>query len=414
MEPEIVQANYEELVQIAEQFIQQYDQILALRQQVSDCVNRLQNGGWKGKGAALFYAEVEYLVLPALWRLTNALQTSHLQTVQIVEIFQAAEQEAGRLFQGEDGELGGMPAPDNALSGGMNMSGMISTMFGVALSNAVGSGLLGLRGALPAPEAGRIGALSPLRRSKNYVSADPNWYKRKNFSRYYLKHTSKSGKRSVDRSAGGRVVLVGNKLWRQREVSSRQVHVLRSSNSIELSNYDMSGKWEASVGRGSVKIGASGQAVVYLARVSASAETGGLEAAWQALIGAQVQGSAGAVLRPGQKYLSAGGEIFAGSKSEVSISYGRNVLGRFNTKLTAGGYVSYGVGAQASINFGYDRGQIRINSAFGTTLGIGGGGNFSVTIDIKASQSARTVQEAVRNVADFSKGATDIIRVFLP
>lgn len=78
-----IQADYEQLGQIASQFAQQGDRTLALGRQVYNCMSELQNGGWIGVGAQRFYNEMDSLVLPGLERLMNALNTGAAQTERI-------------------------------------------------------------------------------------------------------------------------------------------------------------------------------------------------------------------------------------------------------------------------------------------------------------------------------------------
>jgi WXG100 family type VII secretion target len=444
-----IQANYDELGQISAQFAQQGDRTLELGRQVYNCMSQLQNGGWIGVGANRFYNEMESLVLPGLERLVNALHTSSTQTQRIAQILRAAEEQAGQLFFGGDGEFSTMPVPNSGgavgevgvsapNSGGMNLGGMIGTaiggmlggplgaMIGGALGNAIGSGPFGLSGRLSVLDVGKSSALSPLKMFKNYIGADPAQYKSKlghDFSKRHLfgKYADGDDKKFINRSVDGKVVLAGGELWNQRGSALRgdldfQAGALKGRAFGELGSYDTSGKWEASIGRDGVKIGASGQAGAYLARVGASAEIGGLQAAGQAYIGAQVQGEASAVLRPGQAYVGVGGEAFAGGKAEGSISYNHQVVDGLSVKTTASGYVSYGIGAQADVKFGYDEGKIRIGGSLGATLGVGFGGKFDVTIDAKGiiNQGVQTAQEVGRNIAEFGRGVFDIGRMFLP
>jgi hypothetical protein len=366
----------------------------------------------------------------------NALNTGGAQTARIAQILRAAEEQAGQLFYGGDGDFSTMPAPN--ASGGMNMGGMIGAMVGGmlggplgamvggALGNAIGGGPFSIGGRLSALDVGKSSSLSPLKMFKNYIGSDPAQYKSKlghDFSKRHLfgKYTDGADKKFINRSVDGKVVLAGGELWSQRGSALRgdlnfQAGALKGSAFAELGSYDTSGKWEASIGRDGVKVGASGQAGAYLARVGASAEIGGLQAAGQAYIGAQVQGEASAVLRPGQAYVGAGGEIFAGGKAEGSISYNHQVMDGLSVKTTASGYVSYGLGVQGDVKFGYDQGKIHIGGAIGATLGVGVGGKFDVTIDAKGiiNQGIQTAQEVGRNVADFGRGVMDIGRMLLP
>ncbi|MFQ3535531.1 MAG: WXG100 family type VII secretion target [Aggregatilineales bacterium] len=442
-----IQADYEQLGQIAAQFAQQGDRTLALGRQVYNCMSQLQGGGWIGVGADRFYNEMESLVLPGLERLMNALNTGSTQTERIAQLLRSAEEEAGMLFHGGDetysvapvtggsgigdvtGSVGSSPS-----GGGMNMGGMIGMMVGGMLGgplgamiggqigNAIGSGPFSMSGSLSIAEIGKGKPFSPLKMFKNYIGADPAQYKSKfghDFSKRHLfgKYADGDDKKFINRSVDGKVVLAGGELWNQRGAALRgdlnfQAGALKGNAFGELASYDSSGKWEASIGRDGVKVGASGYAGAYLARAGVSAEMGGLQAAGQAYIGAQVQGELGAVLRPGQAYVGLGGEVFAGGKAEGSISYTQQIVEGLSVKGTASGYVSYGIGAQADVKFGYDEGKIRIGGSLGATLGVGVGGKFDVTIDAKGivDRGVQTVQQAAGNIVEFGRGVVDIGR----
>jgi len=449
-----IQADYDQLGQIAAQFTQQGDRTLALGRQVYNCMSQLRDGGWIGVGANRFYNEMESLVLPGLERLVNALHTGGAQTARIAQILRAAEEQAGQLFHG-GGEFSVMPMPNSggsvdfsgavgsagsssASSGGVNMGGMIGAMVGGmlggplgalvggALGNAIGSGPFGLSGRLSALDVGKSSALSPLKMFENYIGADPARYSRNfghEFSSRHLfgEYTDGADEKFINRSVDGKVVLAGGELWSQRGSALRgdldfRTGALKGSAFAELGSYDASGEWEASIGREGVKVGVSGQGGLYLGRAGASAEIGGMQVAGQGYIGGQVHGEAGAVLRPNQAYVGAGGEFFAGVKAEGSISYKHQVIDGLSVKTNVSGYVSYGIGAQADLKLGYDEGKIRIGGTIGATLGVGVGGNVDFTIDAKGiiNQGIQTAQEIGHSMARLGKDALNFARSLLP
>ena len=433
-----IQADYEQLGQIASQFAQQGDRTLALGQKVYNCVSELQNGGWIGVGAQSFYKEMESLVLPGLERLMNALNISAAQTERIAQILRSAEEEAGQLFHGSDETYSVGPATGGAAigdvtgsagaaaSGGMNLGGMIGmavggmlggplgAVIGGRIGNAIGSGPFALNGTLSVAEIGKSKPFSPLKMFEDYIGADPARYRSDFGHEFSEKHLFEQSNPILDRT---QVKLAGDDLWNQRAAALRgdldfQAGALRGNLYGELASYDTSGKWEATIGRDGVAIGASGQMGAYLARVGVSAEVGGLEAAAQAYVGAHVQGEIGAVLLPGQAYVNAGGEIFLGGKAEGSLSYTQQIVEGLSVESTVSGYVSYGIGAQADVKFGYDEGKIHIGGTLGATLGVGVGGKFDFTIDAAGivDRGVQTVQSAAGNVVEFSRGVVDIGR----
>lgn len=62
----------------------------------------LEGGGWLGEGAQRFSAEMRELILPALDRLAQALETSHAGLLRAAETMRDAEQEAAALFRGAE------------------------------------------------------------------------------------------------------------------------------------------------------------------------------------------------------------------------------------------------------------------------------------------------------------------------
>lgn len=98
-----IQANYDDLKSIAGLFANQSDSVRQLSNQVQRQCDLLENGGWIGRGAQNFYREMEQQVLPAMRRLSNALQGASQAVQQISHTFNQAEREAGSLFLGAIG-----------------------------------------------------------------------------------------------------------------------------------------------------------------------------------------------------------------------------------------------------------------------------------------------------------------------
>jgi WXG100 family type VII secretion target len=103
---EIIQAQYDQLEQIAVRFGQQAEAATQTTQRVQQSMRALQAGGWEGRGAAAFFGEMERSVLPSMQRLSGALHQSQTVTRQVSQVMQAAEEEASLPFRGE-----GVPAP---------------------------------------------------------------------------------------------------------------------------------------------------------------------------------------------------------------------------------------------------------------------------------------------------------------
>jgi WXG100 family type VII secretion target len=95
-----VQADYDELANIANQFAQESSSTEQLVNQIMSLVGELEGGGWIGRGAQAFYAEMHDEVEPGLRRLIQALEDAANAVKQISNIISQAEQEASMKFTG--------------------------------------------------------------------------------------------------------------------------------------------------------------------------------------------------------------------------------------------------------------------------------------------------------------------------
>lgn len=102
MSADIVQAQYEQLEQLATRFAAAAETQQALLQRVNQRVDVLRQGGWQGKGVAAFLREMDGEVGPAVGRLIDGLDRADDTMRVIVQTLKMAEQEAARLFQGEN------------------------------------------------------------------------------------------------------------------------------------------------------------------------------------------------------------------------------------------------------------------------------------------------------------------------
>jgi len=94
-----IQANYDDLANVANQFSQMSSEMQQVMQQIASCVSDLQGGGWIGRGAQAFYAEMDDLVTPALQRLGQALEDASNAVTQVSNVFSNAEHDASSLFR---------------------------------------------------------------------------------------------------------------------------------------------------------------------------------------------------------------------------------------------------------------------------------------------------------------------------
>jgi len=93
-----IQADYDELAAIANQFAQEAAAAEQLANRLRSLVGELEGGGWIGRGADAFYGEMHDLVEPGLDRLIRALEDGGSAIKQISTLISNAEQDASSLF----------------------------------------------------------------------------------------------------------------------------------------------------------------------------------------------------------------------------------------------------------------------------------------------------------------------------
>jgi WXG100 family type VII secretion target len=94
-----IEANYEQLEQLAGRFANQGQSIQQMLQSVRNSMSKLENGGWIGRGSEAFFAEMNGEVLPASQRLQQALEEADRVTKSISQTMQQAEEEASSPFR---------------------------------------------------------------------------------------------------------------------------------------------------------------------------------------------------------------------------------------------------------------------------------------------------------------------------
>ncbi|MFN8459613.1 MAG: WXG100 family type VII secretion target [Anaerolineae bacterium] len=95
-----IQAKYDELENIAKRFGHWAERNAEMSSWLRQHVEKLQHDDWIGKGSAAFFKEMGNEVLPAVDRLTHALQQSQSTVSEIIIIIRQAEEEAARPFSG--------------------------------------------------------------------------------------------------------------------------------------------------------------------------------------------------------------------------------------------------------------------------------------------------------------------------
>ncbi|GAB4552760.1 MAG: hypothetical protein OHK0023_21190 [Anaerolineae bacterium] len=107
MPANVIQADYDQLAKLMEQFSKEADQTVQLFNTLKRHMDNLQRQGWIGTGANAFYGEMEEIVFPGVNRLSNALTDASSATKRIVDAFRKAEEEGAALFSGEGASADG-------------------------------------------------------------------------------------------------------------------------------------------------------------------------------------------------------------------------------------------------------------------------------------------------------------------
>ncbi|HEX3049305.1 MAG TPA: hypothetical protein VHP83_01520 [Aggregatilineaceae bacterium] len=134
------------------------------------------------------------------------------------------------------------------------------------------------------------------------------------------------------------------------------------------------------------------QGAAYLAQFNANAQYGGLSAAANGFLGAEMTGKGDLMINPftGTAYASASAEAFAGVKvqGQAAADFGA---------LDAGAKGSFyaGIGANAAGELGFQEGVFKMNFEVGAALGIGGEIGGSIELD---------VDEAVSDIVNGASG----------
>lgn len=112
MTANVVQAQYEQLDQIAARFAAAAEKEQVLLQKVNRCTDVLRNGAWEGKGIVAFLIEMDGEVMPAHIRLVAALNEASHTTSQVAMLVRQAEVDAASLFQSEGTPASLMGSPN--------------------------------------------------------------------------------------------------------------------------------------------------------------------------------------------------------------------------------------------------------------------------------------------------------------
>lgn len=93
-----IRADYDQLEQVANKFAQQAQAIQQMLQKVRGSMQKLENGGWIGRGSDAFFSEMNGEVMPASQRLQQALGEANRSVKDIMQTVYQAEEEASSVF----------------------------------------------------------------------------------------------------------------------------------------------------------------------------------------------------------------------------------------------------------------------------------------------------------------------------
>lgn len=165
MANELIQAQFEQLEAIAQQFAERSQSIEQMRGALTQRTEALRGGGWEGEGSDAFYREMEALIFPAVMRLRDALGEANRATLQIIGIIQTGEEEAAQPFRQQGGAFN---VPFGGATGGGAVAGGGSAAGGsgdLTSGSATGGGSGATTG------GGAVSTPTPI--STNQVFADP-------------------------------------------------------------------------------------------------------------------------------------------------------------------------------------------------------------------------------------------------
>jgi WXG100 family type VII secretion target len=135
----IFRVDYDDLARLAGLFGKEADQLRRTFRQVERTVEVLRNGDWVGQGATAFYREMSSDVLPAMKRLTSALDAAGRTVKDIVQTAKEAEEVILRLFA--------------SLLAMLGLEAGIAAAVGAAVGGALGTAAGSLAGAAAAVAA---------------------------------------------------------------------------------------------------------------------------------------------------------------------------------------------------------------------------------------------------------------------
>ncbi|MDJ0754926.1 MAG: WXG100 family type VII secretion target [Ardenticatenaceae bacterium] len=187
MSNEFVQADYDKLQEIADLFSKHGEENQAMQARIVKIFEALRDGGWEGRGAEAYFAEMDGVMMPAATRLHEALREANRVTTSIAAILQQAEEEAAAPFRGSNGRGG--PGLGGGISTGQPVGGIGGSLPGGGVST--GQPVGGSGGSLPGsgvstgqPVGGSGGSIPTS--SQEYVVQNPSELFKEDYMRDFI------------------------------------------------------------------------------------------------------------------------------------------------------------------------------------------------------------------------------------
>jgi WXG100 family type VII secretion target len=146
MTAEDIQIDYTGMGQIARSFERAAADTQQTLLRVRRYVDSLQSGGWNGRGAAAFFAEMDQEVLPSVDRLQKALREAQRVTLQVARDMRQAEEEAANVFRNGTAVAGAGGPGAIGMGGGLGAigvgagAGIAANSIGAATGGGAGGG----------------------------------------------------------------------------------------------------------------------------------------------------------------------------------------------------------------------------------------------------------------------------------
>lgn len=98
MPASVVRIDYNDVKAVKGLAEDQRERVTQFLQQVNDQVSTLKSDNWVGENADKFYSDMEDTVIPGIERLIKAFSKMEDTCDQLIQVFQAGEEEAQTFF----------------------------------------------------------------------------------------------------------------------------------------------------------------------------------------------------------------------------------------------------------------------------------------------------------------------------